>query len=63
MFNMVIYVILTILTEYGILSLFRAKLSLLIRINTFNIGQIDIFFYFKKKFYNKQLHKSKYNLT
>ena len=31
MFYMVVYVTLTILTEHGILSLLRAKLSLLIR--------------------------------
>ena len=43
MLYMVIYVTLTILTEHGILSLLRAKLSLFIRFNTYNIGQIDIF--------------------
>ena len=46
---MVIYVTFTILTEHGILSLLRAKLSLLIRFNTYNIGQIEFFFCFKKK--------------
>ena len=48
MFYMVIYVTLTILTEHGILSLLRANLSLLIRFNTYNIGQIDIFIVLKK---------------
>ena len=47
---MVIYVTLTILTEPGNLSLFswylRVKLSLLMI--TYNLGQIDIFFVFKK---------------
>ena len=42
MLYMVIYVTLTTLTEYGIFLL-RAKFSSLIRFNTYNIGQIDIF--------------------
>ena len=45
MFYMAVYVTLTILTEHGILSLLRAKLSLLIRSNTYNIGQINIFLF------------------
>ena len=40
---MAIYVTLIILTEHGILSLLRAKLSVLIRFNNYNIGEIDIF--------------------
>ena len=50
---MYIYFTLTILTEHGTLSLFswylKAKLSLLMRFITYNFGQIDIFFSFKKK--------------
>ena len=49
---MVIYVTLTILTENETLSLFswylKAKLSFLMRFKTYNFGQIDIFFVFKK---------------
>ena len=59
MFYMVIYVTLTILTEHGILSLLRAKLSLLIRFNTYNIGQIDIFWFLKKSKIN---HFTKVNM-
>ena len=44
MFYMVIYVTLTILPEHGILSLLRAKLSLLV---SFKIINIDVFCFSK----------------
>ena len=48
MFYMVKYVTLTILTDHGILFLLGAKLSMLIRFNTYNIGHINIFLVLKK---------------